>query len=86
MKYIGIFTRLLFDMSFFIDWVLNYFTLFTRIYEMSNKKYYEVPGNTRKYFAKNMKYQEILENSRKYLKISGTTFQYQEIPRNIMKY
>jgi hypothetical protein len=36
MKYVGIFTRLLFDLSFFIDWVLNYFTLFTGIYEMSS--------------------------------------------------
>jgi hypothetical protein len=40
---------------------------------MSNRQYYEIPGNTRKYFAKNMKYQEILENSRKYLTISGNT-------------
>jgi hypothetical protein len=40
MKYFGIFTRLLFglfDLSFFIAWVLNNFTLFTGdIYEMSN--------------------------------------------------
>jgi hypothetical protein len=34
---------------------------------MSNRKYYEIPGNTRKYFAKNMKYQEILEKIREYL-------------------
>jgi hypothetical protein len=40
---------------------------------MSKRKYYELPGNTRKYFAKNMKYQEILENGRKYLEISGNT-------------
>jgi hypothetical protein len=33
---------------------------------MSNRKYYEIPGNTKKYSAKNMKYQEILENSWKY--------------------
>jgi hypothetical protein len=38
---------------------------------MSNKKYYEIPGNTRNYLAKNMEYQEILENSWKYLEISG---------------
>jgi hypothetical protein len=36
MKYFGIFTGLLFDLSFFIDWVLNYFILLTGIYEMSN--------------------------------------------------
>jgi hypothetical protein len=41
MKYFGIFTRLLFDSGFFIDWVLNYFTLITGIYEMSNRTYYE---------------------------------------------
>jgi hypothetical protein len=46
MKYFGIFRRLLFDLSFFIDWVLNYFTLFTGMYELSNRKYYEKPGNT----------------------------------------
>jgi hypothetical protein len=74
MKYFGIFTRLLFDLSFFIDWVLDYFTLFTGIYEMSKRKYYEIPGITRKYFAKNMKYQKILENSRK--EISGNTLKY----------
>jgi hypothetical protein len=59
--------------DFFIDWVLNYFILFTGIYEMSNRNFYEIPENTRKYFAKNMKYQEILENSRIYLEISGNT-------------
>jgi hypothetical protein len=37
------------------------------LYEMSNRKYYEIPDNTRKYFTQNMKYQVILENSRKYL-------------------
>jgi hypothetical protein len=36
MKYFDIFTRLLFDLSFSIDWDLNYFSLFTGIYEFSN--------------------------------------------------
>jgi hypothetical protein len=40
---------------------------------MSNSKYYEISGNTRKYFAKNIKYQKILENSRKYLKTPENT-------------
>jgi hypothetical protein len=53
-------------LGFFIDWFLNYFTLFTVIYEMSNRKYYEIPGNTRKYFSKNMKYQEIPRNTMTY--------------------
>jgi hypothetical protein len=47
--------------------VPDFFTLFTGICEISNKKYYEIPEKTRKNFAKNMKYQEILENSRKYI-------------------
>jgi hypothetical protein len=68
-------------LRFFIDWVLNYFTLFTGIYE--NRKYFEISGNTRQYFAKNMKYQKILENNRKFLEISGNTLKYHEILGNI---
>jgi hypothetical protein len=50
----------------FFDWVLKYCTVFTGMYEMSNRKYYEIQGNT-------MKYLEILENSKKNPKISGNT-------------
>jgi uncharacterized protein (UPF0147 family) len=43
------------DLGFFIDWVLNYFALFTGIHEISNRKYKkiqerEIPRNIRKYF------------------------------------
>jgi hypothetical protein len=58
MKYFGIFRRLLFDLSIFINWVLNYFTLFTGIYEMSNRKYkkilyqkHEISRNTWKEYS-----------------------------------
>jgi hypothetical protein len=52
-KYFGIFTRPLFGLSFFIDWVLM-FLLFLLGYMKCQL------GNTRKYFAKNMKYQKII--------------------------
>jgi hypothetical protein len=49
-----------------VEWVLDYFTLLTGIYEMSNRKFYEIPGNTRKNFAKNNNYQEIPRKIMKY--------------------